>query len=114
MNVEALERLANVVLPQVPDENFDLKGWECGTVKCAVGWACVDPWFNDQGLYFKPDYDEDLIPVYKDKTNWKAIKEFFNIDLDTSLYLFSEDTYKTSPSKQDVINRINEVLSGVK
>lgn len=49
MNREALEQLERVVT-DAPDELFVMNTFSapmpCGTVRCAAGWASVDPWFQ--------------------------------------------------------------------
>ena len=47
-NIEALRQLRRVV-ENAPDELFSMRfiveEATCGTVRCALGWCLVDPWF---------------------------------------------------------------------
>ena len=49
MNRQALIELARVV-ENAPDKLFNMHTFEyeynCGTARCAAGWAAVDPWFQ--------------------------------------------------------------------
>lgn len=46
---------------------------ECGTVACAVGHACQDNWFNEQGL----TATESGCPSYGEVSSWGAVAVFF-------------------------------------
>lgn len=79
---------------------FELRSWfgltpdYCGYSACAVGHACFDERFNQQGLVFGfdgPEYvgsnGEEYAP------DWEGVSEFFGIDLKTAKYLFSDSSY---------------------
>ena len=121
MNVERLKELTKL-LSTIPETNFDLDAWsggenligveqqnliECGTVCCAVGWACSHPPFIEQGLHWgKYDY-----PKYQDSIAWDAVEAFFEIPLEIAEYLFLTDSYNIANIKpQDVIERINDII----
>jgi hypothetical protein len=63
-NIEALERLCDLLAQQIeaqdalspPIIHLRMDLWahgrsECGTTACAVGLACLDPWFQERGLF---------------------------------------------------------------
>jgi hypothetical protein len=117
MNKEALLRLADkldgigpyTTVGPVPREVFDLLRWRgakreaCGTPGCAIGHACMDPWFNERGL----GWDEwGLYPCLYNVTggnfirvtsNWNAIKRFFDVPLRHTHFLFGYDWYPETP-----------------
>lgn len=122
MNVERLLELANL-LETIPEDNFNLVSWgcnfdelrapqkeliECGTVCCAVGWACSHPPFNEQGLQFNWNY----LPSYKNKTSWSAVTKFFEIPDAVADYLFLSSLYQSEDGNnpQAVIERIRDIV----
>lgn len=79
---------------------FDLLSWVersgCGYSACAVGHACLDPRFNEQGLVMDLNYAS---PLYIDKsgykrTSWMAVETFFGIGEKAAEYLFQKSKYK--------------------
>ena len=115
MNKERLLRLARDILPNVPEENFDLGTWKCGTSACAVGWAAADPQFNEEG--FKLDKQSKgplasfiFMPWYEGLGGWSAVEKFFGIDFDQAQNLFSDEAYG-SATKAHVIQRIEEFVA---
>lgn len=40
------------VLSLVPDEEFSIRYWGCGTSKCLAGHAGSDPWFRRRGFVY--------------------------------------------------------------
>ena len=122
MNIERLRELSNL-LSSIPETNFHLAAWtrgenlidieqqyliECGTVCCAVGWACSHPPFIEQGLHWnKCDY-----PTYKGHSSWDAVIAFFDIPEEIAEYLFLDDSYFTcDATPQAVIDRINNIIN---
>lgn len=121
MNVERLRELTNL-LTTIPETNFDLDAWsggenligveqqnliECGTVCCAVGWACSHPPFIEQGLH----WDKCDCPAYGESSSWSAVAAFFDIPREIAEYLFLMDSYNIANIKpQDVIERINDII----
>lgn len=103
MHEQGVERRRTLysMLAGLPDGNVDLSVWrnvardetliaaakrrECGTIACAVGWACAYPEFQAQGLTYelgwptfrKPGSDLVL-------GDWEAVEEFFGLDSSTS------------------------------
>lgn len=144
-NFERLTELLNV-LKSIPEENFSLDHWiqtrysandsteelvKCGTVACAVGWACLHKPFQDLGLRLSKDddrwseieVDEDnygiksSFPVYQEKVGWGAISRFFSLDTKEATYIFAKESYQFlytgefyEPSVRDVIARIEKLL----
>lgn len=123
MNVERLKELTNL-LTTIPETNFSLSNWvasggsnvlnidkqsliDCGTVCCAVGWACSHPPFIEQGLH----WDESDYPAYGESSSWSAVEAFFDIPTEIAGYLFIEGSYHTDDATpQDVIDRINDTI----
>lgn len=83
MHADRLLKLADF-LETVPEENFDISGWEtaeatkpegdrpgqCGFAGCAVGWAAHVELFD--GFVMR-----DGDPLYQGKTDWDAVDELF-------------------------------------
>lgn len=135
MNIERLTRLAELLEvppslrpPRTPQ--FSLRGWysqgtghtdedtdsSCGTTACAVGLACLDSWFNAQGLHLSDDGFPSMGDGRED--GWSVVEEFFDLhDGYTAHYLFSDESYidkvtgaRGIASRLDVAERIREVL----
>ena len=67
----------------VPEEKVDYEFWrvydsKCGTVACAVGWACSYPEFMEQGLYFLGD-NPRLADCAGPLVGWPAVCKFFGL-----------------------------------
>lgn len=95
MNTERLQHLITI-LRQVPAEDFDMAVWKCGTAACAVGWACLDPAFNEQGLSFAMPQE---LPTYASSrggmcVHWDAVEVFFDLSELQARRLFSWDAYR--------------------
>lgn len=139
MNVERLNKLIEL-LETIPDADFDLRNWvgkyegaqlvdnpkpdlildgNCGTVACAVGWACLDPWFNSQGL--KLDLPPNCVgsepTYYCPNEDWEyfgfsAVAAFFDIHAFIAEELFLPihypETDRVKPSQ--VIEKIKEFM----
>lgn len=111
------ENLLSRKYQQLQDPN------NCGTVCCAMGWACQDSYFIENGLtlgtnqmpthlstlYNEPtgEYEKQLI------RGFRAIKDFFefeNIQAGEWLFLDSsyEDKDKTTP--EQVIARVRDLI----
>ncbi|MBF3563881.1 hypothetical protein ISF73_11190 [Burkholderia pseudomallei] len=139
MHIERLKMLSSM-LKTVNPNHFDLGDWvdspwstreaiaipnddlrqrivDCGTTACAVGWACMMPEFQAQGLNYKWDtvcYSSALSPTYEGEESWLAVCNFFEIDRPTADYLFSHHEYEvgraTEPS--EVAERIDALIRG--
>lgn len=124
MDTQRLQHLITI-LENVPAEKFDLETWTqdtpCGTVFCAIGWACMDQKFLAQGLCLsgsapRLEVDGDVL------SNWDAVEVFFELTADQAIHLFCDEAYgggyddnydAYTPSRAtaaDVIKRIRELL----
>jgi hypothetical protein len=120
-NVARLIRVRNF-LAQVPFEQLSLSNWvvadgmlnvvpnkkqqignviveaECGTIACAVGWACAAPENIAEGLFMNyKTGDYAGAPAYVvDKQmwlGWEAIEQFFDLDPMQARLLFYSRRY---------------------
>lgn len=126
MNTVRLRQLIKL-LKTIPDTNFSLDYWrsedaskksigeelQCGTVCCAVGWACSYKPFNKAGLHYfegSPRYKCEVTAT--NLTNWTAVETFFGLNNDTAVYLFSDYYYSTrnKTTPQQVVDRIEYLL----
>lgn len=115
------------ILRKIPQHNFDLSGWtdaqapnlalpqedliKCGTVCCAVGWACVDPDFNKQGLNWERHREFGLgVPHFDGRTAWHAVNAFFGITNHQAEYLFHAESYTVTTSPKAVVQRIYNLI----
>lgn len=138
MNIERLQKLVDL-LKQVPQENLDLTNWgsafdevtvkptmkenlECGYSACAIGWACIDKEFNEEGLTYNIS-DEGITPATLDSDGefylygWPAIRKFFDLPEEISLHLFAdweynEEDYIVDNDGYDVVD-INAVIERI-
>lgn len=130
MNTVRLRQLAKL-LKTIPDSNFNLdccrsedtskksigEELQCGTVCCAVGWACSYKPFNKAGLYYSegsPNYKCEVTST--NLTGWRAVEAFFGINNDTAVYLFSDYYYSTrdNTTPHQVVDRIKALLQSGK
>jgi hypothetical protein len=89
MNRERLQQMVTMLrgLPSEGEVGFRLTSWHCGTTACAVGHACLNPAFQEQGLSLVKD-GTAMVPLYGGHAGWNAVREFFGIDSDEDAYLF--------------------------
>ncbi len=95
----------------------------CGTVCCAMGWACQDQYFIENGLtlgtaqmptHSSMIYNEITGENEKQTTNgFRAIKYFFEFEnIQTGEHLFLDSSYeaqdKTTP--EQVIKRVRDLI----
>lgn len=114
-NIERLEQLKRVVR-DAPDHLFGM-AWvdddtDCGTVRCAWGWASVDPWFRQN-----TDIDErgfagadDLFGI-----SWESAESLFCPDYLAQDREESTEEYArwaNSIAKAEVIANIDRVIAG--
>lgn len=120
MNADRLLRVADL-LEHVDPARFDLGYWatpECGTTCCAVGFAALDPRFQEEGLrlhnrvkrLFRPGLPQwvnsidDLTDrrlhrvtqagiTYRGFRNWMAVERFFDLSERDCRHLFSPRAY---------------------
>ena len=111
------ENLLSHKYQQLQDPN------NCGTVCCAMGWACQDSYFIENGLTLGTNQmPTHLSTLYNEPTGetekqlirgFRAIKDFFefeNIQAGEWLFLDSsyEDKDKTTP--EQVIARVRDLI----
>lgn len=84
---------------------------DCGSIGCAVGWAASNPRIREQGLELRVYDDDAVLPYYDGQWNWSAVHRFFDIDSYTSTRIFSDESYRSKATPQDVIERIDEVIA---
>lgn len=92
-NIERLTVLRDFLLA-LPPEKVDLSLWSnrCGTLACAVGWACTIPEFNEAGLVrWQRSEDDSIAPYYNRLHSWDAVEAFFELSMDEASALFSHD-----------------------
>lgn len=91
MNKERLSQMVTMLrnLPEESDLEFHLADWNCGTSACAVGHACLNPVFNEQGL----KGTAWGAPRFNGYTSWDAVHRFFCLSTEDARHLFSDDRY---------------------
>jgi hypothetical protein len=119
-HAERLLRLA-AFLDALPRRSFNLMNWyqeseDCGTVACAVGWACTLPEFRRAGLTLDASGFRGMQrgrPRYRGWFGFKAAEKFFGLDSAAAERLFSPEVYpngsRTRP--QTVARRIRELVA---
>jgi hypothetical protein len=110
MNQERLQQMVTMLrgLPPKPEVEFRLWSWNCGTSACAVGHACMDPFFQDQGLQMSVNG----APRFGGESSWAAVRLFFDLDAMSAEYLFSYEAYENggSATAEEVSDRIESFL----
>jgi hypothetical protein len=116
MNRERLQQMVTM-LRELPEEQFDLADWQCGTTACAVGHACLHPWFNDQGLMLLVEIGDDApSPSYQGSFGWSAVEEFFDlsaVDAEYLFYRFNYPNWGDFTTAADVADRIELRLQDI-
>jgi hypothetical protein len=119
-----VERLGTLyaMLGGIPDIQVDLYDWRfgsfnikkpnsCGTVACALGWACAYPPFNAQGLYWHARAECPALTVKHicDFSGWPAVANFFGMSRHVAETLFVsqasplyEDSHQCVRGESDV------------
>ena len=95
----------------------------CGTVCCAMGWACQDQYFIENGLtlgtyqmpiHLSTLYNEDTGKYEKQPTHgFRAIKYFFEFEnIQTGEILFLDSSYETQDktTPEQVIARVRDLI----
>lgn len=96
----------------------------CGTVCCAMGWACQDQYFIENGLtlggaaqiptHLSTLYNEQTGKTEKQPTHgFKAIKHFFEFEnIKTGECLFLDCAYATTDktTPEQVIARVHDLI----
>lgn len=66
---------------------------DCGTVGCAIGFACSIPSFIEEGFYFC-----NGVPFFDDYRGFPAVANFFEIAYDEAMCLFDPTQSKLGVS----------------
>lgn len=92
-------------LPPEKRGEFSLSDWKCETTACAVGHACLDPVFIDQGLMFSTTWPT---PTFGSLESWAAVEHFFDLTGKQREWLFSDWTYPQNDETEsgEAANRI--------
>jgi hypothetical protein len=111
MNRERLQQMVTMLrgLPPESEVAFNLETWNCGTSACAVGHACLNPVFKNQGL----QWDDILFdPVYEGSYGWLAVERFFDISEGRAEHLFADWRHPTGgeTTANEVADRIELFL----
>jgi hypothetical protein len=124
MQADRLLKLAEY-LRTVDKRKFDLDTWgevvrdketgelKCGTTACAVGHACFNPDFRDEGLGISAFYLKDggIVPTFNGYYGPYAVSIFFDIDAIQTNHLFYADSYKYGRrGPRSVANRIESFV----
>ncbi len=66
-------------LDDVPQDQFDMDTWWCGTAGCAAGWAARIPEFAEAGFGLTGS-GANKQPCYQDEVGENAVAEFFGLN----------------------------------
>lgn len=123
MHIERLSKLVQLLenLPQIPSFYnaskpfaFNLTVWrdECGTSACAVGFAAMDSWFQQEGLSLMLNVVRVFTPFYKSSEGSRAVSQFFEIDHGAAVTLFYPEKYRSVQWRDPkaVAQRIREFM----
>ena len=114
-HITALRQLKRVI-KNTPDDLLHMDKWagtaRCGTVRCAAGWAAVDPWFNEHGFTAHPGGS----PTYAGKWPFDSLRAFFRLTGAATDHLFAID-HPGLPgghavSKRQILNQIDRIIAG--
>jgi hypothetical protein len=101
-------------------EQFKEKDF-CGTACCALGFACMQPELQAEGLKFAEHEQElyqitavEATPAYGPHVAYEAATDFFNISMSDAYAIFSPYRYRGTITKAMVCERIQEVLDKFK
>lgn len=78
--MEAVARRACALWESVPQREFDMRNWDCGTTACAIGWLArlrIDGWRRPSAPW-NDDCDSSL----------KAAASYFGVTLSQAVDLF--------------------------
>jgi hypothetical protein len=101
----------------VPEDQFDLSTWQCGTAACAVGHAARDPQFQIEGLRLSSPLAgyPTIVIDGEELKHWDAVQVFFELREDQAYALFNEDAYRyngiPNPRAMHVVARINDMIA---
>lgn len=102
MNIERMQRWSSFLRNEVPPDQFDIRDWfsslrrkyvvagpvsECGTIACALGWACAIPEFRAAGL-LPSGNPFDPTPIFYSFRGNEAGARFFDLPMDVADDIF--------------------------
>ncbi len=120
-NIEVLKQLRRVA-EEAPEDRLHMTSFvdpraSCGTARCLLGWAIVDPWFqkNTRINDFMPaDYDMPGMALNTNKR--KLLREIFDIDgYDQSALFAFNATMTADPhavTKAEILGNIDALIAG--
>jgi len=118
MHRDRVERLIRF-LEELDNEDFFLGTWvgevenglpKCGTVACALGWACSIPEFRALGLHFEY-LAWEWVPYFDNDVCYMAAAKFFDIAINDAHIIFSPVHYSSRyVPKYEVIERLQRLL----
>lgn len=124
-NIPALKELRRVCV-EAPDELFHMRRYvevaSCGTARCMLGWAVIDPAFTKVVADIVPDgwtvekLDEAEGRRYFWSDAGKLMAEHLGLTIDEGHILFAADISRGasahSVSKDEVLWNIDELIAG--
>jgi hypothetical protein len=126
---ERLKILHDALLA-LPVEQFYIHRWKCGTAYCAGGLAGTIPELIAEGMRLaETNHGGGELrsnPWFRDKIDYAALEEFFELTSGETDYIFSPEQYTVVmglssrdfkdelPTKEEVCQRIATLLSGDK
>jgi hypothetical protein len=98
-------------------QNYVEKNY-CGSVCCALGFACTLPELQREGLNFSNfskgvgvgAIEKDLVPTFENRFGIHVATKFFEISFEHAMYAFATTYYDEPPTKREVCARIMEIL----
>lgn len=118
VHFDRLTRMADMVEREISrgKYHFNLHGWGCGTNACAIGLAVATGEFAAEGI---TRYERDSYMAQMEDGSyygWDAVRKLFGIDVDTSHYFFSMETFppnlRVGPAAAlEVVRRIRAYVS---
>jgi hypothetical protein len=104
-------------------DKFNMGEWVCNTSACAIGFIGCSPAANAEGfsmhlrdgMKYNPEtylYEKTLrgYPVFGYQTDWRAIRDYYDIDQTTAEELFGV-TGHLKDTPRDVAKRIYALLT---
>lgn len=120
-NIEALKQLYRVV-QGAPDDLFHMRRVveesSCGTARCALGWALIDPWFLDNteiAATVSTVFTGSDSYLYVSKV-WE-LSRVFDLSMEDTNNIFALDAVpcnmeEHSVSKEEVLQSIAHAIDG--
>lgn len=111
MNEERLQHLLSIA-KNLDMDRLDMGTWgSCGSVACLAGHAARDPDFIAQGLYMGVR-NGGSVPAFKGEGGFQALDAFFDLHGLETTHLFSPIAYMAQPSREELLEHINDILAG--